>query len=168
MPHARTSPPADRFFARLDRFECECPHCGKLIYSAMDRRAHTVRMQALRRRQKDRLSPRSRRLRHAVWNPCTQRLACPWCGKVYVAGLLLYPGPSSPRQPLEPPPDVVPTAREIAVSRLKAGGWYASQRYERGGEVNVAVESPCSCPLKGWSATCPVHGDPAVVALQLG
>jgi hypothetical protein len=157
MPHARTSPPADRFFARLDQFEATCPNCGKLIFA----RLTVGRHQNLSKHRATHLSPRSRQLREATWNPVCQRLKCPWCNGTYMAGLLLWSVPSGAKRILDPPPDVLPTAREIAVSRLKAGGWWATQAYQRGQHVNVAVVTPCSCPLKGWSEGCPVHGDPA-------
>lgn len=160
MPYTRTAPPADRFFARLDKFECECPNCGKLIYSAMDRRAHTVRQQTLSKRQAVRLAPTSRRLYDSVWNPCSQRLKCPSCGAAYMAGLLLHPVPRSQQRLVDPPPDVIPTARELAVSRQKAQGWHTAARYVAGEHVNVVVVTPCSCPLKGWVVSCAVHGDP--------
>jgi uncharacterized C2H2 Zn-finger protein len=164
MPRTTTAPPSDRFFARLDKFECECPHCGKLIYTAMDRRAHTVRQQTLSKRMAVRLTPESRRLYDSVWNPCTQRLKCPSCGKVYMAGLLLFSVPPGLKNIIDPPPDVLPDAREVAQSRQKAGGWHAARPRQRGEPVNVVVTTPCSCPHPGWSAGCAVHGDP----VQLG
>jgi hypothetical protein len=33
MPRLPQHPPHERFFARLDRFECECPHCGTVMLS---------------------------------------------------------------------------------------------------------------------------------------
>jgi len=159
MPHTRTSPTADRFFARLDKFECECPSCGRLLLAVMDQKSHTQARRALRQRTAVRITAKSRRDLTAVWNPHNQRLKCPWCSVVYMAGLLLWPASHTSRKILDPPPDVIPTAREVAAGRLKAGGWWASKAYERGQHVNVAVATPCSCPEKGWSVTCAVHGD---------
>ena len=159
MPHRPTVPPSDRFFARLDKFDCACPNCGRIIVTSMDRRTHWARM--LDKRRPSRLSPKSRKLWDSVWNPIAQRLVCPWCHKTYMAGLILYPVAPGHKARIEAPPDVIPNAREQAALRLQAQGWYATHTYERGAPVNVAVTSPCSCPEKGWSATCPVHGDPA-------
>jgi hypothetical protein len=150
MPYARTSPPSDRFFARLDKFEAECPTCGKLLYATLDRRSYRARLTA-----------KGHVARNSLWNPCTQRLKCRWCGTVYMAGLLLHPVAPGLKAIVDPPPDVVPSAREVAVSRQKAQGWWATKTYQRGQPVNVAVVSPCSCPQKGWSVACPVHGDTA-------
>lgn len=162
MPRVRTSPPADRFFARLDKFEAECPNCGRLIFVARDKRAYTGQQRPLSYREAKRLAPHSRRRVNTVWNPVTQRMKCPWCNTAYVCGLIAYPAPRGVRYLLDVPPDVKLEAREIAVSRLKAGGWWAAQAYERGQHVNVAVETPCSCPPRGWLAHCAVHGDPAL------
>jgi hypothetical protein len=161
MPHARTTPPHDRFFARIDRFECECPHCGKLIFAVMDQRNSMIRNSALSKRQaRGRLLPSNPRLLDSVWNPVSQRLKCPNCEHTYMVGLLVYPVLTGTRRMLDPPPDVVPTAREIAACRQRAGGYYATKTYQRGAPVNVSLSSTCSCPPKGWLGSCPVHGDP--------
>ena len=37
MPHAPSLPLSDRVFARVDRFEVECPACGQLIGQSLRR-----------------------------------------------------------------------------------------------------------------------------------
>lgn len=162
MPHVPTVPPADRFFARLDRFECECPSCGRVIFTVINNRTLPARLQApahLRRDAKQ--LPKSKRILQAAWNPFTQRLTCPWCGRAYVAGLMLYPLNLHvySQKALDAPPDTVPTSRQLAEMRRRAGGWHARQLYQAGEHVNQAVLTPCSCG-EGWNVRCPVHGDP--------
>lgn len=162
MPYVPAVPPADRFFARLDAFECECPSCGKLIFSSLHKRKLSVQLQQVAHlRQRARDSPKAKRVWQAVWNPYSQRLACPWCGRSFVAGLVLYPiRPHAPR-PLDAPPDtIIPSLREYISQRRQAGGWYTRQLHRIGQDVNLGLTAPCSCPEHGWSVTCPVHGDP--------
>jgi hypothetical protein len=156
MPHVPAAPPADRFFARIDKFECECPSCGRLISSALDKRNPTRATAEARQLQ----ARTNKRIWDSVWNPHSQRLACPWCRKSFVAGLLLYPVKPHGGRPLDAPPDVALTSRELAVMRQRAQGWYVRQLYRAGQHVNQAVMTPCSCPEPGWSVTCPLHGDP--------
>jgi hypothetical protein len=162
MPRVPVMPPADRFFARLDRFECECPSCGRLIFTSLDKHSLPMRLQERAHLRRDAATtPRSKRVWKSVWNPHSQRLACPWCHRSFVGGLMLYPvRPYVPR-PVNAPPDTVPNDHERAemIERRKAGGW-RSRRYQQAGQhVNLAVTSPCSCG-EGWTMTCPIHGDP--------
>lgn|SRR5262245_11673974 len=128
-----------RVFARIDRFECECPHCGRLI-----------------------LPKRSRQKRGRVFNPHTQLLWCPGCESVFVVGLLLFQTPPRGqwRRPLNAPIDAQPTREQrIEMARL-AGAYLLDETYQEDQTpVNRYVEGPCSCPPKGWAATCPVHGE---------
>ena len=162
MPHVPTMLPADRFFARLDRFECECPSCGNLILSSFDERSGPARLQSIgQRRGAARRTPHNVSVKALVWNPLSQRLACPFCGKSYYAGLVLYPAPPSRPQAIAPPADAIPTRRQLAELRRRTGGWWAEQAYKPGEPVNLIIDSPCICPPKGWAVVCPVHGDPA-------
>lgn len=162
MPYVSCTPSADRFFARLEKFECECPNCGRLIFASLDRKDLPSRLQSTAHLRRDgRMTPHSKRIWNLVWNPYTQRLACPWCHKAFMAGLLLFPVAPRIHRQLDPPPDVDPTAREWAEIRRKASGWYARELHAREDQhVNRMVTSPCSCPERGWVVTCPVHGDP--------
>lgn len=163
MPYVPTVPSADRFFARLDAFECECPSCGRLIFCSLNKHSLGVQLQNLAHLRRDaQHMPKARRIWELVWNPHSQRLACPWCGRSYIAGLMLYPVRPHAQRPLDAPPDTVPGPRELAQLRRKAGGWHARALHQTGQHVNQAVTSPCSCgaAAEGWSVTCPVHGDP--------
>lgn len=92
-----------------------------------------------------------------TWNQFTQRLRCPWCRKVFVAGLLLYPVTSPVN--IEPA-DVQPTRSERQELRRLAEGYCVEEPYASSQEVNLVVPAPCSCPVKGWSSACPIHGTP--------
>jgi len=166
MPYLRTAPEATRFFARLDHFECECPSCGRLIIPSKNDWANALSRARATDLQTAPARAKSRKHWDLTWNPVTQRVKCEGCGRRFVAGLLLYSVPPGSKVPLDPPPDVIPTVRELAVLRQHAGGWWATTTYERGGHVNVVVTSPCVCPENGWAERCPVHGDPTLAAVQ--
>jgi hypothetical protein len=165
MPRVPYLPPASRFFARLDKFACECPACGGLITSNYDTRDTPLRLSTMgQRRGAIKQRPGDQSIQHLVWNPHTQRLRCPHCYKVCTLGLLAYDhAPSAGQyQPLNvQPADTVPDRRQRLELRQAGGGWWAEQAYAPGDEVNLVVTNPCSCPRKGWAASCPVHGDPA-------
>ena len=138
MPTVPHMPPASRFFARLDKFECACPSCGRLIFNGLDARQ------------------------------LPKRLRCPWCFAVFIAGLLLYPvRPGTPR-PTDAPPDARPDAHERAEMRRLGEGYFLDSRWEPEQPVNLFVTRPCSCPPGAWTVTCPVHGDPAQLGAKVG
>lgn len=133
-------PPHDRLFARVEKFQCVCPNCGRLVLSAQMRTKRRV---------------------PTIWNPYTQRLTCPSCTTTFVIGLLLFPisnlGPTSRD---EAPPDTRPTRSE-RIERARLGGGFVIDRPRGKGEpVNHVVKTGCSCPPKGWVETCLIHGTP--------
>lgn len=150
MPRRPVVLPADRFFARLDKFECECPSCGSIIFAGRTPRTRSAA----------RLQPDSPSVWKLTYNPNSQRLRCPHCNLTYIVGLLAYPVPHH-RRSLEAPPDTVPTSRQWMEMRKQGGGWFVRKAYTLGEEVNLVVDSPCSCGPKSWAPTCPIHGDPA-------
>jgi hypothetical protein len=160
MPTVPAMPPADRCFARLERFQCACPSCGRLMTSHQDQGHLSKRLLA------DGYKPTSQKYRRRArtitatrqltWNPYTQRLTCPWCRNSFVAGLVLFPAMGGPCN--EAPPDTVPTRAERMQLRAIAGGWCTEEGYHNGDPVNQYVPGGCSCPLTGWSAECRLHG----------
>ena len=162
--------PADRFFARLEKFQCACPSCGRLLTSHQDQGNLSQHLlaagQALPSAKYRKRMRTVKSIQYLTWNPFTQRLTCPWCNRAFVAGLILYPVKPGGLRPQDPPPDVEPTIRErqelarrdrMEQSRL-AGGYYADHVWAPGEPVNVHVDQPCSCPPRGWASDCPVHG----------
>jgi hypothetical protein len=150
--------PADRFFARVDKFECECPSCGRLLFST-ERPPKASRLQSRGRQRGDiRETPRTASVWDLVWNPLSQRLRCPWCGIVYLIGLVAFPVKHGARRPLKAPPDTIPDKRQLLELRRRTGGWWAKAHYAEGQEVNLVVDEPCICPPNGWAVACPIHG----------
>ena len=168
MPHVPQLPPTDRFFARLDKFEMECPACGQVFPSwQVGREAPLMASSRTRAqlRHQAKVSPAGKTVRKMVFNPLTQRVECPSCHSVYVLGILAYSIGCGRRSAIPEPPDTVPTAHERAALRRRAGGWWLNRIYQREQEVNIVVEPGCLCPLYGAdSAACPVHGEGAKVA----
>jgi hypothetical protein len=161
MPHRRTVPPADRFFARLDKFECECPNCGQMIFTAHDDRTLPARLLGPDKRRHAAALPRNQSVWNLVWNPLAQRLRCPWCGIAYYAGLMLYPSKSGARRALAAPPDATPDKRQWLAIRRRAGGFFAKDTYIYGQNVNWVIDADCTCGEDTWAPACPIHGDPA-------
>jgi len=160
--HSNSMLRADRFFARLIAFECECPNCGKLVFSDQDERSLPTRLKTPGlKRGVARQRPYSKAVWKLVWNPFSQRLRCPWCRNTYVAGLVLYPMKLGGPRPVDAPPDTAPTKRQLLELRRRAGGWFADKDYHKGQEVNLVIDSDCRCPKNGWAPSCPIHGDPA-------
>jgi hypothetical protein len=164
MPTTPTPPPADRFFARIERFQCACPSCGRLLNSTQDQ-GHLARhfKHSKEARTTDKYRKRARTVTAAsqlTWNPYTQRLRCPWCRYQFVVGLLVFPVGDGLKGSgaFDPPPDVAPTRSERLELRRLAGGYCAEESYAYGAPVNHYVPAPCSCPEKGWIVSCPVHG----------
>lgn len=159
MPDVPRMPASRRCFARIDRFECECPHCGRLIFAGIDRRhlphglLDTSRVRA---RAKER--PRADSVLRLFWNPHTQRLRCPWCEHVYTLGIVFYPVQNRGRRVVDPAPDVVPTGAEVAEMRRLAGGWFVKGGKRVDDPANLVVSTGCSCPEQGTDPDCALHG----------
>jgi len=158
MPHVPSMPPNNRFFARLDRFECECPSCGELLFTMHDARRHPGwRHTNHRRRALAAEKPRSPSIRDMVFNPVTQRLRCPFCRSTYAVGIVAYPiHPGGYLR--EEPSDTRPTKRQRMEMRRAAGGFFIDKDNRSSDEVNLAIDGDCSCPEKGWVPSCRVHG----------
>jgi hypothetical protein len=155
MPRIPRMLPADRIWAHLDRFECECPACGTLIGTA---RLPKGIESTTRRKSRAIERPRSQRVWDLTWNPVTQRLRCPSCRTAYTAGLVLYSLKPGARRILEAPPDTVAGPRERAALRQKAGGFRLHQARSQNDPVNLVVTEGCSCPAGRIALDCPVHG----------
>ena len=159
MPDVPRVPPGRRHFGRIDRFECECPHCGRLIFAGIDKRFLPKRLAGnARARAAAKQRPRAASILSMFWNPHTQRLSCPWCDHVYTLGLLFYPAKTRGRR-LPAPPDADPTPAEVAEMRRLAGSWWVKGTRQAGDHVNLVVQAECSCPPQGTDPGCLLHGD---------
>lgn len=101
---------AQRFFARIRSFDCECPHCG-LVYRI---RADTP---------------------SSTWNARTAEFRCGatgGCGYRYVAGLLLWPKGTG-KGAGTPPLDQVPGPRQLSQMRGEGDGWWMPEEYRHRG-----------------------------------
>lgn len=159
MPEIDRMPPGRRCFARIDRFECECPHCGRLIFAGIDKRNLPKRLATQSRTRavaKDR--PRAESILRLFWNPYTQRLECPWCEHVFTLGLVFYPVKNRGRRIIVPAPDTEPTAAEVAEMRRLAGGWFVKGGKMREDPANLVLREGCSCPELGTDPACALHG----------
>lgn len=146
MPHESTAPAGTRFFARLDRFHCECPSCACLIVAAKDPNQTPARL----RRMGARLT---------TYNPLTSTLYCPRCRRSFGVGLLLWPIQRGGRKH-QIPADHQPTRRQLRDLAQYAYGIWADEVKKQGDALNVAVDQACTCPQEegGWAPRCPVHG----------
>ena len=144
------APSGQRFFARIDRFHCECPHCANIILG--ERKGvsrETFRVQARKR---------VRRVAQA-YNEISSTLRCPYCLRVWQVGLILWPIKLGP-QPQGMPKDCKPTRAQMAQLAQYSVGIVAKQRIMKGDSVNVCVTAECTCPMGigGWDTGCPIHG----------
>jgi hypothetical protein len=161
MPDLPRMRPGRRLFARIDRFECACPHCGRLIFAGIDQRFLPKRLADVSRaRTAAKHRPRAESVVRLFWNPYTQRLQCPWCDHIYTLGLLFYPVTrQNGRSTRLPAPDIEPTPAEVAEMRRLGGGWWV-----KGGRrswldhANLHVEAECRCVAGGTDPTCLIHG----------
>ena len=165
MPHEPTAPAGVRFFARIDRFHCECPSCGALVVGDLDpRRSHQRDLLAARANKTRRTQTTREKARHNPdhpYNPFTQVLTCPLCGKSYGVGLLLWSFTKAPGH--HPPSDTQPSRRELAQLRQYAESRWPWQAKRSGEEVNVYVEPECPCvALDRRDPACPIHGDSVI------
>lgn len=169
MPDVTRVPPGRRFFARIDRFECACPHCGRLIFAGIDRNFLPKRLQEpVRARAAAKQRPRAESVLRMFWNPYTQRLQCPWCDHVYTLGIVAYPAKRRGRRIVAPPPDCEPTPAEVAEMRRLAGGWFVTAIKPLEDEANLRVSSECSCPEQGTDPSCQLHGERVLVGAPEG
>jgi hypothetical protein len=144
MPHQPTAPPGTRFFARVDRFHCECPSCGALIVAAKDPRLEAT-------------SPRLKRRRGTTYNPISSVLHCWSCRTTFGVGLLLWPlGRGGRKHRI--PADHQPTRRQLRELAQYSCGIWAAEIKRQGDSLNVAIDQECTCTPPGWSPGCPVHG----------
>lgn len=155
MPRPPNLPP-DRFFARVDRFVCECPFCGVIIHANFAEKLSRIQQQQVQRQRTKRALELGRspdRGRALQFNPLTSRLCCPSCRKVWAVGLVLYPvaGQKAGRQP----EDQRPTWQQLLELRQLAGGVLGDGVISGEEPVNLAVESACTCEVD--RAGCPVH-----------
>ncbi len=96
-----------RFFARLQSFDLECPHCGT-VYQVRIR----GQMGGSRRR---------------CWNPWLGRFQCTakgGCQRRYVLGIVAWPIGTGPGAAKATPDDQIPWPRELAQIRREGGGWW--------------------------------------------
>ena len=144
-----TLPPGSRFFARVDQFHCECPHCGVILLAKGTKEQRKVSAQPRIRHSQQR----------SAYNPLTSTLRCPSCGHVYQVGIILWPvgrGPWSKDRRI--PQDQKPTRDQMRQLRQRMVGWIAEQQKAKGEEVNVYITAECGCPLGGWAPGCAIHG----------
>jgi len=171
MPHEASLPPSTRFYARLDRFQCECPRCGELIIVGeqgnLPKRLRTLALQrgllkSAKRNGNPEASDRTLARHVIVYNPLSQRLRCPFCEAVFSCGLLLYTMPRVWQRRAVAPLDTIPNRRILAALRHMANGWWRTrldQRDESQLQVNTYVTEPCQCaPADAAVPTCPIHG----------
>ena len=118
---------ATRFFARLESFDLECPHCGKV---------YQVRVRGLHR-------PSQRQ----HWDPSTARFRCTakgGCQRRYVLGMVAWPIGTGPGAATATPEDQVPWPRQLAQIRREGGGWWladeAAITNRRPHETNLTTE----------------------------
>jgi hypothetical protein len=163
MPDVPRMVPSRRCFARIDRYECACPHCGRLIFAGIDGKFLPKRLvENNRARAAAKARPRAKSVAALFWNPYTQRLVCPWCERVYTVGLLFYPVQDRGRKVTQPAPDTEPTATEVAEMRRLAGGWFVKRVQLPGDHANLHVQAECSCQDGGTDPACLLHGEAVV------
>lgn len=141
MPHQPLPPDGTPFFARIDKFHCECPHCSDIILV-------TGRNRRDRRKRKPDLG------KPGLYNALASILTCPACGHHFGVGLLLWNLTSSRRAI---PSDQIPTRRQLALLRHKAAGVWPHKVKRAGEPTNVAAGAECTCPDEGWAPACPIH-----------
>lgn len=93
---------ATKFFARMESFALECPHCGRVYSFKMG--------------VKDR-----------SWDPRTARFTCNGrggCSKIYVLGILAWPVANVPKVASQTPEDQVPSPRQLSQLRREGQGYW--------------------------------------------
>jgi hypothetical protein len=116
--------PAQRFFARLQSFDLECPKCGTVYQVRMPRGGHKT----------------------VNYDPWTARFRCTAknCNGMYVLGILAWPIVATTRVASQPPEDQVPSPRQLGQMRKEGGGWWMpeseGQRYKRPRTTNLTTE----------------------------
>jgi len=143
MPHVPKSPEGIRFFARIDRFHCECPACGAMIVAHKDPSIPKTHSAFKRRRA-------------TQYNPIASQLTCPECRRTFGVGLVLWPLRRGARR-TNLPADHQPTLRELRALAGQAYGLWASEIKRQGDALNLAIDAECICPPGGWRGDCLVH-----------
>lgn len=146
MPHVPEAPAGSRFFARIDRFHCECPACGALIVAHKDPSVRTS-------------SPAMTKRRRTLYNPIMSIVTCPSCRRAFGVGLMLWSlGRGGPGRRV--PADHQPTRRQLRELASYSYGVWAAEIKRQGDELNIAIDQECCCPRSegGWAPRCPVHG----------
>jgi hypothetical protein len=116
---------AVRLFGRVHAFDLECPACGHIVITAASTalRAYDDRPASWARpTPRHNPEPRGTTKRLDVaWNPITGRFRCPYCGRIFATGLLVWEV-TGPDRGLAPE-DHVPTdpQREELKDRLGEG-----------------------------------------------
>lgn len=153
MPKQPSAPAGVPIFARLHRFDVECPACLCLMLAGFGGRASDLRVSHQRTR--------------GIYNPLLARLTCPSCRATFGVGLLLWRiKPSHPSRRRQRPADQVPSPAQRAAIRTARLSLLAADRQRQGDPLNVFVEDACTCPEGldgriGWARHCPVHGSDA-------
>ncbi len=114
IPHPRTY--ATRFFARVQSFTAECPHCGAV---AAVRAAN----------QHGSTTP-------AIYDARTARWTCRDCGRTFVIGLLAWPCPRGDGAQA-PPDDQIPGPRQLAQLRSDGGSYWMPEELRTIGRQDV-------------------------------
>jgi hypothetical protein len=148
MPVSSRAPDGRKFFARIDAFHCECPHCGTLIVAM---KQHAMKPQQLK----------VSRHRQTQFNPIRSVLYCPNqdCKRAFGVGLLLWTlGRGKPKATI--PADHHPTRQQMAELASYNVGIWATEKKWQGDALNCAVLEECTCPVEeqGFAQDCPTHG----------
>ena len=115
IPHPRTY--ADRFFARVQAFTAECPHCGAVsAVRAANQHGSTA---------------------PAIYDPRTARWTCRECGRTYVVGLLAWPCPRG-QGAQAPPDDQIPGPRQLPQLRADGGSYWLPEELKTTGRMDVS------------------------------
>lgn len=169
MPRPPTLPP-DRFFARVDRFVCECPRCGLVIQVNWAQDTGDARELSWRRERRGRASQirvKGDRSHDLIYNPLTSRLTCPACRVSFGIGLVAYP--LVRRAPSRQPSDQKPTWQQMLALRQRSSGYLSAEPIKGDDPVNVACVAECTCPdTASWHTGCPIHGIEATRSARTG
>jgi hypothetical protein len=142
MPHVPKPPDGTRFFARIDKFHCECPACGAIIVAHRDGTRGSEHSAFKRRRA-------------VQYNLIASQLTCPDCRRTFGVGLMLWPLKRA-RKRADLPADHQPTLRELRALAGLAYGIWATEVKRQGDALNIAIDAECIC-VEGWRGDCPVH-----------
>ena len=128
MPRGNFIPfePTERFFARLQSFEMECPRCGKILVVG-------------RGKPHDHLYNRVTSIMECpkinVRDETTVVTKHPGCGMKFLIGIVAWPIRKG-HQPKARPPDHVPTDRQLNRLRELSRGIWSNLPKRRGDSLN--------------------------------